>query len=509
LRGGNLIRSRWAFLTSIWGESGARLFAVAVVVSHAVAAWFNAGFLSADEHYQIIEFAQYKLGRQSAAALAWEFPAQMRPALQPWLAAMAIRLHHALGATSPFTIAFSLRLLSTIIATIVTLEVCIRCLRPVRSRVLRQAAVFLAFLLWIAPTAHGRFSSENWGGMWLAVAVCLVIDAVDAWPADRRRSILYAAAAGAAWGLAFYFRFQIAVAMAGVGVWLLFIKRAPPALFAALAIAFAAVCGVNAVLEHWLYGGWTFSPLNYVRVNLIEGKSAAYGMAPWWLVAVYLFVALVPPFSFALIALLVIGSWRARRDIVVWTAVPFIAVHMLVAHKEPRFVMPLMYFVGPWLAICAAALPDHVAATLTRWRRPLVAVAVAFCAVDLFALCVAISLPVNDRIALDRWLWDQRQRGVQVVYTLSPRKTAVPVNVTNSFYESGVALTPLPAGAVSAAHRTEMFVYYSGVAVPPTLAQAHCKPVFRTYPTWLTESALFERAAEVETDTVCRMDSSR
>src|SRR5690242_5224606 len=119
LRAGNVIRSRWAFLTSTWGERGARLFAAAVVVSHAVAAWFNAGFLSADEHYQIIEFAQYKLGRQSAAALAWEFPAQMRPALQPWFAAMAIRLHHALGATSPFTIAFSLRLLSTIIATIV------------------------------------------------------------------------------------------------------------------------------------------------------------------------------------------------------------------------------------------------------------------------------------------------------------------------------------------------------------------------------------------------------
>jgi len=120
------------------------------------------------------------LGRQSASALAWEFPERMRPALQPWLAAVAIRLHHLVGITSPFTIAFTLRLASTILAAVATLEVCVRCLRPVSSETLRRSALFIAFLLWLAPLVHGRFSSENWGGTWLAFGVCCAIDAAGA-----------------------------------------------------------------------------------------------------------------------------------------------------------------------------------------------------------------------------------------------------------------------------------------------------------------------------------------
>ena len=477
-------------------------------MSHALAAWFNAGFLSADEHYQIMEFAQYKLGRQTQAALAWEFPERMRPALQPWLAAVAIQLHHAVGLISPFTIAFSLRLVSIAIASVAAFEVCAQCLRPVTNRQLRQIALFLAFFLWIAPTAHGRFSSENWGGMWLALGVCFAMSSVDASSADRRRSVLLAALAGAAWGLAFYFRFQMAVAIAGAGLWLLFIRRAPARLVLALALAFATVCGVNLLLDHWLYGVWTVSPLNYVWANLVEGKSAAYGTSPWWMLGTYVFVALVPPFSIALIALLVVGSWHARRDIVVWTVVPFIAVHMFVAHKEPRFLMPLLYFVGPWIAICAASLPAQTLDALARWRRPIVAIAAAFVAVDVVVLCVTIVMPVNDRITLDRWLWDQRERGLRTVYTAAPRKTGVPMNVTNSFYESGIVLSPL-GGGNRAQFLTERpaFVYYLGASMPVELEELGCEPVLRTYPAWLAERKLFRRLATVELDSICRIDA--
>jgi len=485
------------------------VFAACVVASHAIAAWFNAGFLSADEHYQIIEFAQYKLGRQTQAALAWEFPERMRPALQPWLAAVAIQLHHAVGLISPFTIAFSLRLLSIVIASLAAFEVCARCLRPVSNRHLRQVALFLAFFLWIAPTAHGRFSSENWGGMWLAIGVCFAVAAADAWSADRRRSVLLSVLAGAAWGLAFYFRFQMAVAIASAGLWLLFVRRAPAGLLVGLGVAFATVCGVNLVLDHWLYGAWTFSPLNYVTANLVEGKSAAYGTSPWWLLGTYVFVALVPPFSIALISLLAVGSWHARRDIVVWTTVPFIAVHMFIPHKEPRFLMPLLYFVGPWIAICAASLPARTTEWLARWRRPMVATAAAFVAVDVVALCITIVMPVNDRIMLDRWLWDQRERGVRTVYTVAPRRTGVPANVTNSFYESGIVLTPLDASS-----RRELlgdrpaFVYFTGTSLPAELGELGCEPVLRTYPAWLADKKLFRRLATVQTDSVCRIDAS-
>ena len=108
--------SRRKFLTETLPRGRVGVLVTGVVVAHVAAAWYNVGFLNVDEHYQIIEFAQYKLGYQVASALAWEFPLRMRPALQPWVAANAIRAHHALGLMSPFTIAFSLRLLSSVLA---------------------------------------------------------------------------------------------------------------------------------------------------------------------------------------------------------------------------------------------------------------------------------------------------------------------------------------------------------------------------------------------------------
>ncbi len=506
---GDILYRRWTFLTDIWGRTGAALFCAAVVATHLVAAWFNAGFLSADEHYQIIEFAQYKLGRQSAAALAWEFPEHMRPALQPWLAALTIRLHHLAGLPSPFAIAFTLRLISTALATFVTLEVCLRLVRPVSSRTLRQAALFLAFFLWIAPLSHGRFSSENWGGMWLALGLCFALDAADAAPVDRRACIMRAAFAGAAWALAFYFRFQIAVAIASAFFWLAAVRRAPTVLLVSIVAAFAVVCALNVVADHWLYGAWTLTPLNYLRVNLIEGRSAAYGVSPWWLILLYLFVALVPPFSLAFIIVLLAGSWYARQEVVVWTAAPFVAIHVLIAHKEPRFVMPLLYLIGPWFAICAESLPPHVWRVLSKWRTSLVAGAAAFCVIDLLALAVTVLLPVNDRISFDQWLWDQKSRGLAVVYATAPRKTAVPVNVTNSFYESGVRFEPFDAGLRSTRSSAPAFIYYPGSVPPREVARMGCRTVFTTYPAWLGESNLFRRMADVETDSVCRVDVRR
>jgi GPI mannosyltransferase 3 len=503
--GGRFVRSRWQFLAATWGTGGARLFAAGVLTTHVVAAWFNAGFLNADEHYQILEFAQYKLGRQSAAALAWEFGERMRPALQPWLATIAIQSHRAIGVISPFTIAFSLRLLSTILAAAAALEVCVRCVRPVSSRSARQAALVLAFLFWIVPTAHGRFSSENWGGMWLAVGVCLMLDALDASTEDERRSRLLGMCAGIAWGLAFYCRFQIAVAMAGATLWLLLIRRAASGVVVTIAAGFIAACAFNIGLDHWLYGAWTLTPLNYLRLNLIQGRAETFGIAPWWMMLTYLIVILIPPFSLAIILLLAAGSWYARRDLLVWIVVPFLAVHAVIPHKEPRFVLPLLYFLGPLFAVCVTSLPRNVRQPLTRWRTTLVGVVATFCAVNFIALAVTIVLPVNDQIALDQWLWNERNQGV-TLYELSRRKAGIPPNVTKSFYESGVVTKPVTADVLTRdAIERPAFFFYTGTVTPQPLTTAGCVPVLSTYPAWLSEWHLLRRIVDVQTDSVCRV----
>ena len=66
------------------------IFLVALVL-YGVSAWFSMGFYHGDEHFQIIEFAAYKIGIVSQDDLAWEFDARVRPAIQPFIAFLVIK----------------------------------------------------------------------------------------------------------------------------------------------------------------------------------------------------------------------------------------------------------------------------------------------------------------------------------------------------------------------------------------------------------------------------------
>ena len=151
------LRSRIAFLKTVLGSAPVGVWVAVVVAIHVVAIWFNGGFRNADEHYQIVEFAQYKLGRQVASGLAWEFPAQMRPALQPWLAFGLIQLASAVGVVSPYVIALVLRLASAGLALWMVLELCVRFLRDIQVGWLKVVALGASCLFWISPMTHGRF----------------------------------------------------------------------------------------------------------------------------------------------------------------------------------------------------------------------------------------------------------------------------------------------------------------------------------------------------------------
>ena len=503
------LRSRREFLEATLPGFRSVVFIASVLLTHFVAAWRNAGFPTADEHYQILEFAQYKLGYQQPSALAWEFAARIRPALQPAVAVLAIRVHHSLGVASPFAIAFSLRVLSALLAVWVLFELCARCLPSIRTRSVRLVALYASFFLWLAPSVHARFSSDNWGGLWFAAGLCLMLDAAGA-PAPRRaRSIAFAVAAGAIWSIAFYSRFQMGIAIAGAVLWLLLVRRGHFVLVAALAASFAAGCAFNEMLDHWLYGVWTWVPWNYLQVNLIQGKAATFGVLPWWMIGAYAAIVLIPPFSIALMALAAVGSWYARRHVIVWAAVPFVVVHAAIAHKEARFLIPLLYLAGVWGAVCVDALPPPLKAWLSRsWRTaPGRASVAAFYAVNVLALVTTVLMPANDSINVDSWRWEHQQLDPSTVYAVDPVTSRLPANVTNSFYDGGLRVAPFTSVAqIEAGAHAPLFVYYKGVDAPSSLL-GRCEPVVRAFPMWLAGRALFRRMAIVDEATICRMNA--
>jgi phosphatidylinositol glycan class B len=56
--------------------------------------YFSVGYYHPDEHFQILEFARWKLDPSRSEPLPWEFYHQMRPAIQP---VMVVVIHKILA----------------------------------------------------------------------------------------------------------------------------------------------------------------------------------------------------------------------------------------------------------------------------------------------------------------------------------------------------------------------------------------------------------------------------
>jgi len=455
-------------------------------------AWFNRGFFSHDEHFQILEFAWYKLGRTPVGGLAWEFDAKMRPALQPFLAAGLFRVLDALVWFTPFFASFLLRLVSGLLGLWISLELCIRVLPWVRDASFKRLLLPGMLFLWFLPYTHGRFGSENWGGLLFFGGLCLLLDATN--PENTRRAMLRTALAGLAWGAAFYCRYQVGFAIAGAGLWLVFIRGARARAIAVLTASFALACALNFVLDHWLYGAWVNTPYNYFHANLVEGKAAMFGTQPWWFYFVQMLAILVPPFSLVLVGLLGAGMWFCRRNVLVWAVLPFVIGHTVLGHKEVRFLIPITYAIVPLLVLAADNLPASLQARLAGWqgRRGAATAVRVFIALNTLALLFMTFKPSSETVTVYQWLYEQSREQPIVLYTGSRLPYSMGSYELNFYRPANVMVKNVGdveelRAAIANGHG-RVFLFQPSLRPPLWTAQNRigCTPVVRTLPSWVT-----------------------
>ena len=328
---------------------------------------FSTGHHQGDEHFQILEFAAYKLGRAEAADLTWEFDARMRPALQPALAYAVSRLLALFAADNPFFVAGVLRLLSG--AATLALVVCLlRRFRPaVAPDLLRGFTRFLLFH-WCLYYTGVRFSSETWGGL-------CAIGGFLAYPLPRPGDHAFTPAsrghawlAGALFGLAFLFRYQMAVFVAGLLLWWLLLYRRDAGSLLRTVAAGLLVLALAYPLTYWLYGSWTMPAWNYLVANLVEGRAAAYGTLPVWAYLELVTLRGIPPLGLAYVFGTLYFLYRFRRDPLAWCVGSFLVVHSLLGRKDIRFLYPLVPLLPVLLTATWQCLRAGVSAKTTmRW----------------------------------------------------------------------------------------------------------------------------------------------
>lgn len=332
----NVLGDRWSNLNN----SG--LFITLVIILYVLVAHFSTGYYHWDEHYQIIEFANYKLGKTEAANLAWEFNAGIRPTLQPWLCYYIFRICGFLGIENPFHLAFVLRLLTGLLA-VFSIHRFVAASQSHIKMEWRAYFVVFSYLLWVLPSINVRFSSETWSGLFFLLALSIVHQG-----RYKHRSVDLCKI-GFLLGISFLFRYQSAILGMGLIMWLIFIDRLYYKKLALLIAAGFSLVLASFLLDYYFYGEATFSIFNYFYINIVEGVSSHFGTSPWY----QYFIEIILSFNvFGVLTLIAffIMLFRDYRNAVVWCILPFVFIHSIIPHKELRFLFPIVNLV-PYILI--------------------------------------------------------------------------------------------------------------------------------------------------------------
>ena len=391
-----------------------KLIIGAAVVLTLLASINGIGFHQSDEHYQILEFASMRAGLTPAEELPWEYAEQMRPGLQPLMAYACLKL---LG--DPFWTAWILRVLTAVFCLTVGWLVFQRYRDSLKLPQELSLFAGLCFLHWIMLYSGGRFASESWSGLSLALGFLLYPLDRGAGAVQRSGHQVSSAAAsrylliGLLFGLAFEFRYQVAIAILGFGAWLVFIAKERWWRIMLLVLGGLLALGLGSLADFWLYGEWVNAPWNYLEQNLVEGKAATFGTMPWWGYFELVLLRGIPPLGLLYILLPLTFFWRFRRDPISWLWVPFLLVHFYIGRKDVRFLWPLLPLF-PVVAVWSLQWVREQYGNFWNWRSWKILISLCLL-INGGALLINSLRPMHASIAAARYIYYKVEQPVKVV----------------------------------------------------------------------------------------------
>jgi len=333
-----------------------------------------------DEIYQSFEPAHKAVF--GYGVIPWEFIVGARSWALPALIAVVLKLTSLLGGGSPTVYIPVVKLVFVLVSMAAVLGVYrlsqVLSDESPKTELASAAAASLWALCTAALYFAPRATSENASAAAVIWGLALVLS-----PGASRRLIILGASL---LGLSVLFRLQSTVFCFG-GLAILFARaRRGPAqwkLVLGVLAAWALGLGVlDAITWHDApnarFGGLFHSAVEYVRFNLVEGKGSSWGTASAEYYPRYLW-ATMPAITFILAIALVFSSRTALG--LGLTVLAYLALHLAVAHKELRFMVPLLpvlcALVGPMLVqleripALKLALPATVlVAALSAWSAP-------------------------------------------------------------------------------------------------------------------------------------------
>jgi len=399
------------------------IFFTALIVYGAFAL-FNLGFYHPDEHYQIVEFAELKNGKNQANDLAWEYNEKIRSAIQPGFFLLLINGLAELKITDPYNVMVIVRLLTALISVAV-IRAFINATSGAIIPKLRLTYHLLSYFLWFIPFVNVRFSSETYACLSFLLGIVVLMRSSQ----DRRYFFL-----GILLGFSFLFRFQTAFLSLGLVLWLCFIERISFFKISLIMIGGLVMVNIGAIIDYWFYDQYTYTFVNYFIANIVNDVASSFGTSPWYFYFSEFMHLGIFPISIIVICSFLIILFFDSKNILVWVILPFIVVHSFVPHKELRFLFPIVNFI-PLLIVQAfqiclkAKLFESINIVLLKGCVGVLIV------INSIALVILMLSPADDegRTSITQYIHSNYKRDVTLWY-FGPMNPYRPISPKQQFY---------------------------------------------------------------------------
>lgn len=441
-----------------------------------------------DEHYQILELCNYKLGHSTLADMPWEYAEKCRSAILPFIAWCIANTVAALGAYNPFWVAFLLRLFSGLLAWLVAYRMLRLLLPELNTEIARKKYVQCSMLLWYVPYIGVRFSSENIAGLLFFLAMTLLYRPKGA----QSASVLQLFWAGFLLGLALFVRVQIGLAYVGLLAWLLLLAKLPLRSWIVLIVSGVCAAAAALCLDHWLYGQWTVSAINYFNIQLVQNKAAAWGTTAWWDYFWMFFQMAFPPIAIALLVTFFAGVYKRPRHPFTWLMVTFVIGHLLIGHKEMRFMYPMSL---AFIYLACAGYDEVITKRLSeKWDRIIFR---TLAVVNAVLLTVKMLTPAQEAVCYYKFIYNQcRQQPVCLLARgASPYNT---VGAEMRFYRHDRMQLKVfndvseVDGMLQKDGGNDLLYLSTRIETNTRLGSYQLRRVYSIYPDWLLKIDLFE-----------------
>lgn len=393
-------------MNSLFKSSYRNIFFLGLLV-FLITSIFSIGYYHPDEHFQILEFANYKLGNSPASDLPWEFQDRIRPTLLPSLGILLIKVINLLGIENPFTYTLIFRIITALLSWLVIIKLSLVLISDFGSKNGKKIFLLLNLFLWFIPFLSVRFSSENYSAITFLATIYFILQFNSE---QLKKNSLRLVIAGLLMGFSFFFRFQIGFAIIGFTLWLILINK-----MNLKNISILMVSGFTAVvfciyLDFWFYGKFEITPVNYFIANIIEHKAANWGTSPWWGYFQMFSLSAIPPISVFLLLFFIYGIYNKPKSIFTWSIIPFLIAHFVVAHKELRFLFPMIFC---FLYLTAIGVDNFLLSIkIKKWQLYIFNF---FASLNILILCFFMFIPAQSVISCYKFLYDFSSNEEQVL----------------------------------------------------------------------------------------------